>query len=229
MKTVIITGAAGNMGAAVTREFLEKQYRVVAVVANEKDRSEMPSHPNLVVELANLTDEKGASELVQHCINKFQVIDAALLLVGGFKMGDLEHTSVNDIREQIALNFETAYNITKPLFAHLVGKKRGSIIFIGARPAIQAAQGKAMIAYSLSKSLLFKFAEFLNESAKGMNVAVSVVVPSTLDTPLNRKSMPDSNPEDWVKPTEVAETLEFLVSDKSKALKETVLKIYNNA
>lgn len=144
-------------------------------------------------------------------------------------MGDLGQTSGNDIREQITLNFETAYYVTRPLFAHLVGNKRGSIIFIGARPAIKAAQGKTLIAYSLSKSLLFKLAELLNEAAKGINVSVSVVVPSTLDTPLNRKSMPDVNPENWVKTTDVAETLEFLVSDKSKALKETVLKIYNNS
>jgi hypothetical protein len=69
----------------------------------------------------------------------------------------------------------------------------------------------------------------LNEAAKGVNVSVSVVVPSTLDTPLNRKSMPDANPDNWVKTSEVAETLEFLVSDKAKALKETVVKMYNNA
>lgn len=229
MKTVIITGAAGNLGTAVTREFLEKKYRVIAVVANEKERGDLPAHPNLDVEIVNLTFEKEASDLIQRCIGKYQVIDAALLLVGGFRMGDLGQTSGNDIREQITLNFETAYYVTRPLFAHLVGNKRGSIIFIGARPAIKAAQGKTLIAYSLSKSLLFKLAELLNEAAKGINVSVSVVVPSTLDTPLNRKSMPDVNPENWVKTTDVAETLEFLVSDKSKALKETVLKIYNNS
>ncbi len=107
--------------------------------------------------------------------------------------------------------------------------KRGTIVFIGARPALNADQGKGLIAYGLSKSLLFKLAEFLNEAARGVNVSISVVVPSTLDTALNRKSMPDVNPENWVKPSEIAETLEFLVSDKSKALRETVLKIYNNA
>lgn len=229
MKTVIITGAAGNLGTAVTKEFLTKNYRVIATVANEKEGRNLPSHPNLDVEVVNLTEEKQAGDLVQRYIGKYQVIDAALLLVGGFKMGDLANTSGGDLREQITLNFETAYYVTRPLFEHMLGNKRGSIIFIGARPAINAAQGKSLIAYSLSKSLLFKLAELLNEAAKGINVSVSVVVPSTLDTPLNRKSMPDVNPENWVKTSDVAETLEFLVSDKSKALKETVLKVYNNA
>ncbi len=141
----------------------------------------------------------------------------------------LSATSGNDLHNQIALNFETAYYITRPLFEHLMTNKRGTIVFIGARPALNPSQGKELIAYSLSKSLLFKLAEFLNEEARGVNVSISVVVPSTLDTPLNRKSMPDANPENWVKPSEIAETLEFLVSDKSKSLKESVLKMYNNS
>jgi NAD(P)-dependent dehydrogenase (short-subunit alcohol dehydrogenase family) len=144
-------------------------------------------------------------------------------------MGGLADTSGEDLHKQIALNFETAYNITRPLFAHLMDNKRGSIVFIGARPALNPTQGRGLIAYGLSKSLLFKLAEYLNEESKGVNVSVSVVVPSTLDTPLNRQSMPDADPGNWVKPSEIAETLEFLVSDKSKALKETVLKIYNKA
>jgi NAD(P)-dependent dehydrogenase (short-subunit alcohol dehydrogenase family) len=127
------------------------------------------------------------------------------------------------------VNFETAYYVARPLFAHLMENKRGSIVFIGARPALNPTQGKGLIAYALSKSLLFKLAEFLNETAKGLNVNVSVIVPSTLDTPLNRKSIPDANPDNWVKPSEIAEILEFLVSDKAKAMKETVIKMYNNA
>ena len=229
MKTVIITGANGNLGQAVTQEFLNKDYRVIATVSDEKSRGDLKVRANLDVEVVNLMDERATNDFVQSCIKKYQVIDAALLLVGGFAMGDLAATAGEDLRKQIALNFETAYNVTRPLFAHLMDNKRGSIIFIGARPALKAVQGKTLIAYSLSKSLLFKLAEFLNEAAKGINVSVSVVVPSTLDTPLNRKSMPETNPDNWVKTTEVAETLEFLVSDKSKALKETVLKMYNNA
>jgi NAD(P)-dependent dehydrogenase (short-subunit alcohol dehydrogenase family) len=127
------------------------------------------------------------------------------------------------------LNFETAFYVTRPLFEHMMQQKKGSIVFIGARPALNPAQGKDLIAYSLSKSLLFKLAEFLNEEAKGMNVRVSVIVPSTLDTPLNRQTIPGASPDKWVKPAEIAEILEFLVSDKSNSLRETVLKIYNNA
>jgi NAD(P)-dependent dehydrogenase (short-subunit alcohol dehydrogenase family) len=229
MKTVIITGANGNLGTAVTKEFLDKNYQVLATVNTEKEKSDFPSHQNLDIYAVDLTNESETNEFVQKSIQKYGNIDAALLLVGGFTMGALAETSGEDLQKQIALNFETAYFVTRPLFEHLMKNKKGTIVFIGARPALNAAQGKGLIAYGLSKSLLFKLAEFLNEVARGVNVSISVVVPSTLDTALNRKSMPDINPDNWVKPSEVAETLEFLVSDKSKALRETVLKMYNNA
>lgn len=229
MKTVIITGANGNLGIAVTREFLNKDYQVIATVTSEKAKSDFPASPNLSLFVVNLQNETETGDFVQNCIQKFGRIDAALLLVGGFAAGDLAATSGEMLKNQIALNFETAYYLTRPLFDHLMKNKTGHIVFIGARPALNPVQGKDLIAYSLSKSLLFKLAEFLNETAKGINVNVSVVVPSTLDTALNRKSMPDADPANWVKPEEVAGTLEFLVSEKSRALKETVLKMYNNA
>jgi NAD(P)-dependent dehydrogenase (short-subunit alcohol dehydrogenase family) len=229
MKTVIITGANGNLGTAVTKEFIDKDYRVIATIANENSKKDFTPHPNLEILVVNLTNERETASFVENMIQKYATIDAALLLVGGFAMGDIENTSGDDLHKQITLNFETAFYVTKPLFGHMTNNKKGNIVFIGARPALNPAQGKGLIAYGLSKSLLFKLAEYLNEAARGLSVSVSVVVPSTLDTPLNRKEMPDVNPDIWVKPREIAETLEFLVSEKSSALRETVLKIYNNA
>jgi NAD(P)-dependent dehydrogenase (short-subunit alcohol dehydrogenase family) len=229
MKTVIITGANGNLGMAVTKEFLDKNYQVLATVSGERARSDFNPHPNLDIYTVNLTNEMETTAFIQKIIQKYKVIDGALLLVGGFTMGGMADTTGEDLHKQIALNFETAYYVTRPLFAHFMNNKRGALVFIGARPALNPVQGKGLIAYGLSKSLLFKLAEYLNEAARGVDVRVSVVVPSTLDTPLNRKSMPDANPDNWVKPAEIAETLEFLVSDKSNSLRETVLKVYKNA
>jgi len=229
MKTVIITGANGNLGTAVTKEFIDKNYRVIATISNENSKKDFVPHPNLEILVVNLTNEKETASFVENMIRKYTVIDAALLLVGGFTMGDIENTTGDDLHKQISLNFETAFYVTKPLFGHMMNNKKGNIVFIGARPALNAAQGKDLIAYGLSKSLLFKLAEYLNEAAKGKSVSISIVVPSTLDTPSNRKEMPDVNPDIWVKPLEIAQTLEFLVSDISSALRETVLKMYNNA
>ena len=229
MKTVIITGANGGLGTVVTSTFLAKNYKVIATVRKEDDLKELPQHDNLQVEVLDLTDEEKTEAFVHKIIDQHKRIDGALLLVGGFAAGDIAATKSGDIKKQMALNFDTAYHITRPLFQHLMDQNNGKIVFIGSRPALQAGAGKNLIAYGLSKSLLFKLAEYLNAEAKGKNVTVSVIAPSTIDTEPNRKSMPDADFNKWVKPEALAEVLEFLISEKGRVLRETVLKVYNNA
>lgn len=229
MKTVIITGANGNLGIAVTSIFLSKGYRVVATVHNREDLKELPQNQNLQAEVLDLTNEGEAEKFVHNIIDRHQTIEGALLLVGGFVGGNISETKSGDIKKQISLNFDTAYHVTRHLFQHMMEKNNGKIVFIGARPALQASAGKSLIAYGLSKSLLFKLAEYLNAEAKGKNVTVSVIAPSTIDTEPNRKSMPDADFNKWVKPEALAEVLEFIISDKGNVLRETVLKVYNNA
>lgn len=228
-KTVIITGANGSLGSAVTSLFLEKGYKVIATVHKEEAKKNMPVHANLQVHTVNLASEAEAAAFIQSSIDTHKKIDAALLLAGGFVSGDIRATSSEDIRQQISLNFDTAYHIARPLLQHMLTNNEGRLVFIGARPALEDSAGRHSVAYALSKSLLFKLAGFINKEAKGKNVTATVVAPSTLDTAINRKSMPDADPANWVKPEALAEILEFVCSDKSSALRETVLKVYNNA
>lgn len=229
MKTVIITGANGGLGTVVTNTFIAKNYKVIATVRKEEDLKELPKHQNLQAEVLDLTDEEKTEVFVHKMIAQHKTIDGALLLVGGFAMGDIAATKSADIKKQITLNFDTAYHVTRPLFQHMMEQNNGKIVFVGSRPALQASAGKNLIAYGLSKSLLFKLAEYLNAEAKGKNVTVSVIAPSTIDTEPNRKSMPDADFDKWVKPEALAEVLEFLISENGSVLRETVLKVYNNA
>lgn len=229
MKTVIITGANGNLGTAVTRFFLDKQYRVVATVANETMKAAMVTAPQLDVQVVDLADETATANFVAAVVTKYSTVEAALLLVGGFAMGSVADTSSDAIDQQVSLNFKTAYHVARPLFQHMLAKGQGRLVFIGARPALEPSAGKNLVAYGLSKSLLFTLANYMNEEAKGKNVTATVVAPSTLDTALNRQSMPDVNPDIWVKPEALAAILEFIVSDAGAPLRESVYKVYNNA
>ena len=228
-KSVLITGANGNLGSAVTKSLLDKDYFVVATVAEESMVNELGDHEHLRVKVVNLAHEKDSENLVHRVISQYGKVDAALLLVGGFAMGSIRETSGSDIKKQFELNFETAYYTTRTLFQHMMENNSGRIVFIGSRPALVPSQGKNVLAYALSKSLLFRLAECLNEEARGKNVSVTVIVPSTLDTPQNRKSMPDTDPSNWVKPTDLAEILEFVINERGAPLRETILKVYNNS
>ena len=229
MKTIIITGANGNLGSAVTKKFLDSGYQVIATVHSDADKNTMPVHPQLDIRVVNLANADESAVFVQSVIDQYKQVHCALMLVGGFAPGKIESTITADISKMVTLNFETAYNVTRPIFAHMQALGYGRLIFIGSRPAIKAAECKSAVAYGLSKSLLFTLAEYLNAEAKNTNVVATVVVPSTLDTPQNRKNMPDVNPDKWVKPEQLADVLEFVCGDKGSALRETMLKVYNNA
>jgi NAD(P)-dependent dehydrogenase (short-subunit alcohol dehydrogenase family) len=229
MKTVIITGANGNLGAATVKKFLDEGYAVIAVDGKEDHLAFALSNKNFEFRNINHTNEKDTADFLQSAIKKYGRIDGGLMLVGGFAMGNIAATPGADIQKQFSLNFETAYFVARPLLQHMKQNGYGRLVFIGARPAINPVQGKDLVAYGLTKSLLFKLAEFINEENKGTNVSATIVVPSTIDTAINRKEMPDTDPSNWVKPEQLAAILEFINSDNGSPLRETVLKVYNNA
>ncbi len=229
MKTFIITGANGNLGTACVKKFLAAGYKVIAVDGNNNHLEFAAGNANYEFATVNLTNEEETAAFISASIKNHSTIDGALMLVGGFAAGNITSTTGAGIHKMFSLNFETAYFMTRPLLQHMQQNNYGRLLFIGARPALNPAQGKDLLAYALTKSLLFKLADFINEDAKGKNITATVVVPSTIDTALNRKSMPEANPADWVTPEAIANTIEFAVSDRGSVLRETVLKVYNNS
>jgi NAD(P)-dependent dehydrogenase (short-subunit alcohol dehydrogenase family) len=226
---IIITGANGNLGTAVVKKFLDSGFKVIAVDHSGNHLGFAEGHDNFELHAVNLGNESETDSFMKEAISLNGQIHAAALLVGGFAMGAVKDTNMDSLKKMYSLNFETVYNAARPLFLHMLDNNYGRIIFVGARPALKPEQGKNMIAYALSKSLLFKLAEFMNAEAKGKNVFVSVIVPSTIDTPINRQSMPDANPDNWVKAEEVAEILDFICSEKAAVIREPVYKLYNNS
>jgi NAD(P)-dependent dehydrogenase (short-subunit alcohol dehydrogenase family) len=229
MKTILITGANGFLGTATVRLFLEQGYRVIALDHSESHLGFARESPGYKFLPLDLNDEKKVETELENLIRDYGRIDGALMIAGGFAMGSVQETKLDEIRQQISLNFETAYILARPLIQHMKQNGYGRLVFIGARPALVPSQGKNMTAYALSKSLLFRLAELINEEAKGKNVVASVLVPSTLDTPANRSSMPEANFQDWVAPEQVSAILEFICSEKGMPLREPVYKVYNNS
>ena len=229
MKAIIVTGASGNLGQMVVKKFLAEKYVVVGtVIPNDPVKIDIEDK-NFETEVVDLMNEEASSEFTGRIINRHGNIDAAVLTAGGFEMGKMADTKTTDIVRQYKLNFETAYHIARPVFLQMMKQGYGRIFLVGSRPGLSMHHSKGMVAYGLSKSLIFRLAELMNDEAKGTNVVISVVVPSTIDTAPNRKSMPDADFSKWVKPEAIAEIIYFHCSDQADVLRETVIKVYGNS
>lgn len=229
MKTVIITGASGNLGQAVIKKFLKQGFNVVGTVLSADTGKIDYPRERLEMVAIDLTSEDDAQQFVDSVIGKHGNIDVAVLTVGGFAKGKIADTKASDISKQYKLNFEATYNIVRPIFVQMMLQGHGRIFITGSKPGLDAKNSKGMVAYGLSKSLLFRLAELMNDEAKSTDVVTSVIVPSTIDTPQNRASMPDGKFETWVKPEQIAEVIWFYSDSPASIIREPVIKVYNKA
>jgi NAD(P)-dependent dehydrogenase (short-subunit alcohol dehydrogenase family) len=228
--TLIITGAGGNLGKVVTTHLAHSGYTVEATLGPREKVSPFASEPAIHTQQVDLFDAKPSEHFVQSVYAKHSAVRAAILLVGGFKNGRISDITSEDLFGMYKLNFESAYNIVRPLLPHFEKQPEGGqIILVGSRAPLNPAEGKNYIAYALSKSLIFKLSELINAEYRHQNISSCVILPSTIDTPDNRKSMPDADFSRWVPAGKIAETIAFLLTDTGRMIRETVIKIYNRA
>lgn len=226
--TAIITGASGNLGKAVVKKFLNEKYTVSGIV-HKKNNEPIYSQTEYEESAIDLLNEEGCRKAVENIVSKHKAIEVAVLTAGGFTSGTIASTKTSDISNQIQLNFETAYNIARPVFLQMIKQNNGRIFLIGSRQGLSTNNAKGVAAYALSKSLLFGLAEIMNAEAKNKNVTVSVIVPGTIDTPQNRISMPNADFSSWVSPAQIAEVIYFYSGKEADIVREPVIKVYGKS
>lgn len=225
-KTILITGANGNLGSAAIKIFLENGWNVIGTIRKASEKASLKSHPLLDLRVVDLMEEKSVNELIENLILQYKNINAGIFTVGGFAMGNFNNTGFSEIQKQFDLNFKTAYHTCRPLLLHMIKNNEGRIVFIGSRPALEPKRAGKVIPYALSKSLLFTLSSLINAETEKLNVTSTVIVPDVIDTPENRSDMPDANTSHWVAPERIAEIMEFITRDAAKPLRENVLKVY---
>jgi NAD(P)-dependent dehydrogenase (short-subunit alcohol dehydrogenase family) len=230
MKNVtVITGAAGNLGKAVTAKMANEGFQVVGTVLPGK-ADNVQSEDQVIYKEVDLMDAKEVDKLIREVYSSYGNIHSVICLTGGFDMAGISEATDNDLQKMIDLNFNTAFHVIQPVL-NLVKDQDElvKIVLIGAKPAFEPGGARQVFPYALSKSMVVKMAELINAASKKLNATATVIVPSIIDTPANRKAMPDADFSSWVKPESIAEKIAFICSDKGKDLRESVLKIYGNS
>lgn len=220
-RNIIITGAGGNLGSAVVEKFAREGYHIIALVQPGKDY-ELEDADDIYE--VDVTDEKAVAEFIKEYHLQYGSVDALAFLVGGFAMGGIEATSQADLEKMFMLNFFSAFHLVKGFLPIMKKQDKGTFLFVGARPALQVEDAGGTLAYSLSKKLVIALAEIVGEETKNTPIRSHVFVPSIIDTPSNRESMPDADFSKWVRADEIAETMHYAVN--THALRNMTFKLY---
>jgi NAD(P)-dependent dehydrogenase (short-subunit alcohol dehydrogenase family) len=209
-RTIVVTGAGGVLGGAVARAAAAKGAQVVLV-----DVGPLPQGDGLRISGVDLTDFTAAKRAMDEAAARTGGIDALCNIAGGFRWQTLQDGGVDAWDALYAINLKTAVVASKAALPHLLARLDSSIVNVGALGALKAGAG--MGAYAASKAGVAKLTESLAEELKG-RVRVNAVLPSIIDTPANRKDMPDADFSKWVTPDELAAVVLFLAGADASAV-----------
>ena len=228
-QSAIVTGGTGGLGSAVVARLLDDGWRVVVPWIVESELSRVQERDGLELVQADLFDPDMVAEVVALGAGDAEApLRGVVNLVGGFAMGGRVHeTPIGDFERQFRLNLRPTYLVTAAALPHLLEHGRGSIVCVGTRAAVQPFSGAA--GYISSKAAVIAFAQAVAVEYKLSGIRCNAILPSVIDTPANRASMPNADHERWVKPAEIAGTIAYLLSEDSQPTSGAAIPVYGRA
>jgi NAD(P)-dependent dehydrogenase (short-subunit alcohol dehydrogenase family) len=223
--TVLVTGGTGGLGAAVTRAFLDGGWRVVVPWIAERELERVEAHDRLELVRADLFDPDAVAGAVEAAGPSLR---AAVNLVGGFaEHGRVHETPIATFEEQLRLNLRPTYLVCAAVLPALLQAGGGAIVCVSSRAARRPFPGAA--GYVVSKAAVLALVDALDAEYRKDRIRVNAVLPSVIDTPFNRSTMPDADFDTWVAPEEIARVIRFLCSDEASATSGAHLPVYGRA
>ena len=225
-KHVVVTGGTGALGTAVVGALIASgaHCHVPYFVAAEAERFPHRVHAQVTLVVAgNLADE----DAVARIYDGVPKLWASIHLVGGYAFGPVAKTSKSTLTSQLDKNFVTCFLCCRAAAAAIARAGGGGrIVNVAARPALEWRAGANMAAYAASKAAVAAFTAAYAQEIVKEGILVNAVAPSIIDTPANRKDMPDADHASWPKAGEVASTILFLASPENKVTSGVVVPVY---
>lgn len=223
--TAIVAGGTGGLGGAVVRRLLEERWRVVVPWVAERELGRLDEHERLELVQADLFDPVAAGAVAAAAGSSTR---AVVNLVGGFHAGGRVHeTPVEALDEQLRLNLRPAWLVTSAALPAMLAAKQGAVVCVSSRTALKPFSGGA--AYAVAKRAVLGLVDALDVEYSKDGIRTNAILPSVIDTPANRASMPDADPADWVTPEQIAATIAFLVSPAAAATSGAQVPVYGRA
>lgn len=229
-KVAIITGSAGNLGQAIAQQ-LDRSGVHLALFDRAYGRlSEIfpewvESSKHMFVESVDLIDEEKVSIAVSRVVQRFKRIDILINAAGGYRAGNPTHETTDQAWDfMMDLNARTVLNVSRAVIPYMLEISSGKVLNVAARPGLKSPRNGA--AYAASKSAVMRLTESMSAELKHAGINVNAILPGTIDTPANRKQMPEANFETWVNPGDLSSVIRFLVSDEAIAIHGALIPVY---
>src|SRR5688572_31719693 len=220
-RTVVVTGGTGALGSAVVARLLGAGATCHVTWVEERELTHFTLKDKVQLQRVDCADERAVSD----SYTKLGDVWASIHTVGGFAMSPVDKTSADDFRRMFDMNALTCFLCCRESIKRMrAGGGGGRIVNVAARPAVQPTGG--MIAYATSKAAVASITQSLAEEVKGDRILVNAIVPSIMDTPANRRAMPDADFAKWPKVEEVAEAIAFLASPGNALTSGALVPVY---
>ena len=228
MRPTLVAGGTGALGTAVLRALLGAGQPVLATWLDEGERAavaqEFVDARALTLVRADVTDPASVETLIADLPD----LGAVVNLVGGYAAGPKVHETDPDAFEaMLRLNLRPTFLLARAALPRLTAAGGGAFVAISSRAALRPFPGAA--GYITSKAALIALVQALDAEYRDDGVRCNVVVPSTIDTPANRRSQPDADFSRWVSPAEIAQVVLFLLSAASAPISGAAVPVYGRA
>lgn len=225
-RTVMVTGAAGNLGQAVAAAFSAQGAQLVLLdrQLDALHQAYGTADTDRLLVATDLLDAAQVAAAQAAALARFGRIDVLCNLAGGFRMGEAVHATSDSTWDFLLdINTRTLLNMARSVVPHMLERGGGKIINVG---AFAAQKGVAhMGAYCASKSSVIRLTEAMAAELREQHINVNCVLPTILDTPENRAAMPDADPARWVATQDLAQVIMFLASDAARAVHGAALPV----
>ncbi len=232
-RVAVITGANGNTGQAVARQFMEAGARLVLLDrGKERLSAAFPeleaSSDHILIDSVDVGDPGVMQWVVRQTLEHFDRLDVLVNTVGGIRPWTALHQTPVEVWDDLmAVNARTVFVACQAVIPVMLEQRYGKIINFASRAALSG--GANASAYSAAKSAVLRLTESMAAELKSAGINVNCVIPGRIDTPQNRQSMPQTDPSLFVTPESLAEVVLFLASDAARDIHGAAIPVYGRS
>jgi NAD(P)-dependent dehydrogenase (short-subunit alcohol dehydrogenase family) len=233
-KIVLVTGGTGGLGREVTMAFLEAGATIVVTYQAAEEFAAVVSAAQRIGAAppagvgVDVTDAQAVEKFIAEIVAKHGRLDILVNTVGGYAGGtNLWESDPRTYDKMLQLNLKAGFVLARAVVPQMIKQNRGWIVNIASKAAFDHAAGGAL--YAASKAAALALMDSLAADVKAYNINVNSILPSIIDTAVNRKAMPEADYSKWPKPEEIARVILFLCSEEARMIHGAAIPVYGRS